>query len=209
MLFIEKYTIIVLINDYEIIYEIFSNHRKGAGNMKIKIIGKNIELTEALREVVEKKLSKLDKYFNPNIEATVTLSVQKNRKIIEVTIPFNGVILRGEEVNDDMYASIDLVVDKMERQIRKQKTRLERRLYGGSLRFQNFPEADIHDKAEDTKIVRTKKFAFKPMSVEEAVLQMELLGHSFFVYQSAETDEVNVVYKRKDGHYGLIEPEFE
>ncbi|MDP4178146.1 MAG: ribosome-associated translation inhibitor RaiA [Bacillota bacterium] len=177
--------------------------------MKIKIIGKNIELTEALREVVEKKLSKLDKYFNPNIEATVTLSVQKNRKIIEVTIPFNGVILRGEEVNDDMYASIDLVVDKMERQIRKQKTRLERRLYGGSLRFQNFPESDIQDKAEDTKIVKTKKFAFKPMSVEEAVLQMELLGHSFFVYQSAETDEVNVVYKRKDGHYGLIEPEFE
>lgn len=177
--------------------------------MKIMIIGKNIELTEALRDTVEKKLSKLGKYFDPNVEANVTMSVQRNRKIIEVTIPFNGVILRGEEVHDDMYAAIDLVVDKMERQIRKQKTKLQRRLYGNSLRFQNIPEVDPHDKVEESKIVKTKKFAFKPMSVEEAVLQMELLGHNFFVYQSSDTDEVNVVYKRKDGQYGLIEPEFE
>lgn len=177
--------------------------------MKITVSGKNIEVTNALRNAVEKKLLKLDKYFNPDVEAHATLSVQKNRHIIEVTIPFNGVILRGEEANDDMYASIDLVEEKLERQIRKQKTKLERRVHGDSLRFQYIPDiAEDEREGGEPHIVKTKRFAMKPMSTEEAVLQMELLGHSFYVYKNAEDDEVNVVYKRKDGNYGLIEPEF-
>jgi putative sigma-54 modulation protein len=177
--------------------------------MQIKVSGKNIEVTEALKAAVNKKLSKLDRYFNPDVELHATLSVQKNRKIFEVTIPFNGVVLRSEEANDDMYASIDLVADKLERQIRKQRTRMERRNYNGSLRYQAIPMDDVSaDEGEEQKIVKTKKFAIKPMSPEEAVLQMELVGHSFFVFLSADSEEVNVVYKRKDGNYGLIEPEF-
>lgn len=181
---------------------------RGAGSMKTTVKGKNIEVTEALRSSVEKKLSKLDKYFEPDVEAHVTLSVEKNRHIIEVTIPFNGVILRGEESNDDMYASIDLVTDKLVRQIRKQKTKLQRRNHGDSLRFQFIPDIEKENVEPESKIVKTKKFAIKPMSSEEAVLEMELLGHNFFVFRNGETGEVNVVYKRKDGDYGLIEPEF-
>ncbi|MFU0824844.1 ribosome hibernation-promoting factor, HPF/YfiA family [Clostridium sp.] len=177
--------------------------------MNITVSGKNIVVTDGLREAVERKISKLEKYFSPNIEADITLSVQKNRQIVEVTIPFNGVILRAEEANEDMYAAIDLVLEKLERQIRKQKTKLEKRKYGDSLRFQFIPEYVPDDDDDiESKIVRTKKFAIKPMSHEEAVLQMELLGHNFFVYKNADTDEVNVLYKRKDGQYGLIEPEF-
>ncbi|MBV4418334.1 ribosome-associated translation inhibitor RaiA [Clostridium tyrobutyricum] len=176
--------------------------------MKIIIKGKNISVTDSLKNAVNKKLSKLDKYFNPNVEAQVTLSIQKKNQIVEVTIPFNGVILRGEESNNDMYTSIDLVVDKLEGQIRKQKTKLlKRKRSSDSLKFQFIPDQnDVED--EEHKIVRTKRFAVKPMSSEEAVLQMELLGHNFFVYQEARSGEVNVVYRRKDGDYGLIEPEF-
>lgn len=175
--------------------------------MRITISGKNIEVTNALRETIEKKLLKLDKYFNPNITAHVTLSVQKNRDIIEVTIPFNGVVLRGEEANEDMYSSIDLVVDKIEKQIRKQKTKLQRRSTGDALKYQFIPEMQQEEK-DEPRIVKTKRFAMKPMSVDEAVLQMELVGHNFFVYENADDGIVNVVYKRKDGNYGLIEPEF-
>jgi len=176
--------------------------------MKITVTGKNIEVTHGLRNAVEKKLLKLDKYFNPDVEAHATLSVQKSRQIIEITIPFNGAILRGEEATEDMYASIDLVMDKLEGQIRKQKTKMERRMYGESLRFQAIPEMSDEDKQNEPAIVKTKRFAMKPMSAEEAVLQMELIGHSFFVYENADDGIVNVVYKRKDGNYGLIEPEF-
>lgn len=174
--------------------------------MKIKVSGKNIEVTDALREAVENKLSKMDKFFMPDVMASATLSVQKNKKIIEVTIPFNGVILRSEESNNDMYAAIDIVVDKLQRQIRKQKTKLQRRVHGESLRFQSIPEVAVG--TEEEKIVKTKKFAFKPMSAEEAVLEMELLAHNFFVFNNADNNKVNVVYKRKDGNYGLIESEF-
>jgi putative sigma-54 modulation protein len=177
--------------------------------MKVQVIGKNIEVTEALRNIIEKKISRLDRYFGPDVEAHTTLRVQKNNHTIEVTIPFNGVILRAEELNEDMYISIDIVVDKLERQIRKQKTRLERRNHGNALKFQGIPQYNNNEE-EDTeaKIVKTKKFSFKPMSAEEAVLQMELLGHSFFVYMNDDTSEINVVYKRKDGNYGLIESGF-
>ena len=175
--------------------------------MRIRVSGKNIEVTNALREKVEKKLSKLEKYFNPNTEVNATLTVEKNRHIIEVTIPFNGVILRGEEATEDMYSSIDNVVEKLEKQIAKYKTRIERRIKDGSVRFDKFSFSQEEDD-DEPKIVKTKRFAMKPMPVEEAVLQMELLGHSFFMFYNAETDEVNVVYKRRDGDYGLIEPKF-
>lgn len=177
--------------------------------MKITVSGKNIQITEGLRGAVESKLAKLEKYFKPEVEVNTTLSVQKNRHIIEVTIPFNGVILRGEEANDDMYVALDLVTEKLIRQIRKQKTKLERRKHSGdSLRYQVLKGFDKENGEKEGEIVKTKKFAMKPMSDEEAILQLELLGHNFFVYKNADTDEVNVLYKRKDGNYGLIEPEF-
>ncbi len=178
--------------------------------MKVTVIAKNIELTPAIKDMVEKKISKLDKYFDPNVEAKATLSVQKNRQIIEVTIPFNGIILRGEEGTEDLYKSIDLVEEKLERQIRKQKTKLSRRNSTGSLRYPDFNSIDINEEEDEqhSKVVKTKSFDVKPMSSEEAILQMELLGHNFFVYQDWKTSKVNVVYKRKDGNYGLIEPEY-
>lgn len=179
--------------------------------MRIKVSGKNFDITEAIRERVEKKLSKFEKYFTPITEAHATLSVEKDRHIIEVTIPFNGVMLRGEEATEDMYVSIDNVVEKLERQFRKQKTRLERRIKDGSIRFENMVpfQAGDEDYEDEIRIVKKKRFAIKPMSPEEAVMQMELLGHTFFVFSNADTDEVNVVYKRKRGDYGIIQQEFE
>ncbi|SHJ16119.1 putative sigma-54 modulation protein [Clostridium cavendishii DSM 21758] len=176
--------------------------------MQVTVYGKNIEVTPTLRETVERKISKFGKYFTPNVQAKATLSVQKNRQTIEVTIPFNGVVLRGEETTDDMYKSIDLVENKLERQIRKQKTKLAKRNNYDSLRFPSVTEAQVVDEeVNEGKIVKTKRFDVKPMSADEAVLQMELVGHNFFVFQDSETNQMNVVYKRKDGHYGLIEPE--
>ena len=176
--------------------------------MKVIVTGKNINITDALRDTAVKKLSKLDKYFNPEVEAQATMSVQKNRHIFEVTIPFNGVILRSEEATDDMYISIDRVVDKLERQIDKHKTRLARKLRENSVRIPDMTQKEEEEESKYPQIVKTKRFAIKPMPADEAVLQMDLLGHSFFVFLNAETEEVNVVYKRKDGRYGLIEPEF-
>lgn len=176
--------------------------------MRIRTIGKNIEVTDALKSTVEKKLSKLEKYFGESVNATATLSVQRNLQKIEVLIPFNNVMLRAEEKNDDMYSAIDLVIDKLEGQIRKQKTKLQKRNYEDSLRFQNISSYDEDLSNEEPEIVKTKKFAIKPMSDEEAVLQMELLGHDFYVYKSSNTNQVNVLYKRRDGNYGLIEQEF-
>lgn len=175
--------------------------------MRITVSGKNISITNALKERVEKKLSKFERYFGPETEAYATLSVEKNRHIIEVTIPFNGVILRGEEATADMYTSIDNVIEKLERQMRRHKTKLEKRIKDGNIKFENWT-SPTEEEDQEVKIVKTKRFAMKPMPVEEAVLQMELLGHSFFVFSNADTDEVNVVYKRKNGNYGLIEPEF-
>lgn len=175
--------------------------------MKVTVYAKNIELTDALKEIVEKKISKLSKYFNPGVEAKATLSVEKSKQTIEVMIPFNGIYLRGEESTDDMYKSIDLVEAKLERQIRKQRTKLTRRNSYDSLRFTHMGEGDDNND-DDAKIVKTKRFDVKPMVAEEAVLQMELIGHNFFVFQDPETNQLNVVYKRKDGNYGLIEPDF-
>lgn len=176
--------------------------------MNITVSGKNMNVTDALRDTVEKKLEKLERYFNEDTKAQATVSVEKNRHIFEVTIPFTGAILRAEEVTEDMYNSIDNAVDVLERQIRKHKTKLEKQIHnGGTIKFENIKQLPQESESEP-EIVKTKKFAIKPMDEEEAILQMELIGHSFFVFRNAETDEVNVIYKRKDGNYGLIEPEF-
>ena len=175
--------------------------------MKFIIIGKNIDVTTGLREAVESKLGKLERYFTPDTEIHVTLSVQKERQKIEVTIPVKGTIIRSEQVSDDMYVSIDLVEEIIERQLRKYKNKIVDQQQSAVSLSKAFVEEDIEDD-EEIKIIRSKRFAMKPMEAEEACLQMELLGHSFYVFRNASTDEVNVVYKRKGNTYGLIEPEF-
>ncbi|MDN5331213.1 MAG: putative sigma-54 modulation protein [Tepidanaerobacteraceae bacterium] len=178
--------------------------------MKVSVSGKNIEVTPALREYAEKKIGKLSRHFNylnnDNLEAQVTFHVEKGRHIVEVTIPVNDIILRGEEETQDMYSSIDLVVEKLERQIEKFKTRLTKALRRESQKESGLT-LDEQAEDEELKVVKVKRFAVKPMNVDEAVLQMNLLGHNFFVFTNAETDEINVVYRRKDGNYGLIVPE--
>ncbi len=174
--------------------------------MKVTVVTKNIELTPALKDMVEKKVSKLDKYFESNVNAKATLSVQKNRHRVEIAIPFNGILLRAEEITDDMYKSIDKVEEKLERQIRKQRTKLSRKM-NDSLRFAEIATDRFEDEHEG-EVVKTKRFAVKPMNVDEAILQMELIGHNFFVYKDADTNNISVLYKRKDGDYGLLEPEY-
>ena len=179
--------------------------------MKIKIFGKNIEVTEGIKGAVEEKLGKLDKYFSEETKADVTLSVNRNDQKVEVTIPVKGGIIRAEEVSEDMYASIDMVEETIERQLVKYKNKLVDKKKSYRDNFTNdYIEADYEDEDEGVvKIVRTKSFGIKPMDAEEACIQMELLGHNFFVFLNAETDEVNVVYKRKGGTFGLIEPNFD
>lgn len=174
--------------------------------MKVIITGRKIELTQSLKQQAEKKLGKLSKFFSEDTEANVTFSVQKDRHTVEVTIYQGGMIYRAEETNTDMYAAIDRVIDVIERQIRKNKTRLEKRLRENA--FTKGAEIDAsYDEEDEFKIVRTKRYSVKPMSAEEAILQMNLLGHEFYVFKNADTDESNIVYRRKDGNYGLIETE--
>lgn len=174
--------------------------------MKFIIIGRNIDITEGLKSVVQEKLGKLERYFTPETEIHVTLSVEKDRQKIEVTIPVKGNIIRSEQVSSDMYVSIDLVEEVIERQLRKYKTKIVNQQQAGG----NFQKEFVEDEFledEEVNIIRTKKFGIKPMYPEDACVQMELLGHNFYVFRNAETDEVNVVYKRKGNTYGLIEPE--
>ena len=172
--------------------------------------GKNIEITPSLRDYVEKRVGKVTKYFDKVGEITVLLTVSKGRHIVEVTVPVQGgVLLRGEEATMDMYTSIDLVVEKLERQIHKYKTKLERRFREGGFRAETVLPGPIPPKAEESEefpVVKTKRFVVKPMDVQEAIMQMNLLNHNFFVFRDADTEEVNVVYRRTDGNYGLIEP---
>lgn len=173
--------------------------------MKFIIIGRNIDVTEGLKSAVQEKLGKLERYFTPETEIHVTLSVEKDRQKIEVTIPVKGNIIRSEQVSSDMYVSIDLVEEVIERQLRKYKTKIVNQQQAGG----NFQKEFVEDEFledEEVKIIRTKKFGIKPMYPEDACVQMELLGHNFYVFRNAETDEVNVVYKRKGNTYGLIEP---
>ncbi len=175
--------------------------------MRITISGKNIDVTDGLRAAVEDKLAKLEKYFTPDTLCNVTLSVEKERQKMEVTIPMKGHIIRAEQQSDDMYVTVDLIVDVIEAQLKKYRRKLiDKQQNIDSLR-QEFVEEEIDDE-EEIRIVRAKKFGMKPMFPEDACVQMELLGHNFFVFSNAETGEVNVVYKRNDRSYGLIEPEF-
>lgn len=183
--------------------------------MKFNIRGENIEVTGAIRDYVEKKISKLERYFDEPIasEVHVNLSVYNDEQRIEVTVPMKDLLLRGEVQHLDLYAAIDLVVDKLERQIRKYKTKINRKARQNGAPKHEFAkmenqainnELDSND--DDFEIVRTKRFNLKPMDPEEAILQMDMLGHEFFVFTNDKSGESNVVYRRKDGKYGLIEP---
>ena len=175
--------------------------------MRIKITGRNIELTEGLKAAVEDKLNKLEKYFTPDTEVNVTLSVEKERQKVEVTIPMKGSYIRSEQVSSDMYVSIDLVEEVIERQLKKYRTKLVTKQQNAAAVFkQDFLDEKSEDD-EEIKIIRTKKFDMKPMYPEDACVEMELLGHDFFIYTDDETNKIAVCYKRHDGGYGLIETE--
>ena len=176
-------------------------------SMRFTLVGKNIEVTQSLRDAVESKIGKLERYFTKDTEAHVMLSVEKGRQKIEVTIPVKGGIIRAEEANDDLYTAIDYVEDVIERQLKKYKSKLIDKHQAGGELLPAFVEEDDEDD-EAIKIAKVKKFDIKPMYAEDACVQMELLGHSFYVFINAETDQVNVVYKRKGGTFGLIEPEY-
>ena len=180
--------------------------------MKFNIIARKFTIKEDVRKYLEKKLSKLDKFFKDEPTARVVLGTVKDNEYIEAQINAGGIIFRAEATDSEMLAAIDKIVDIIERQIRKNKTRLAKRLRENSINDSQMISGTNFVDDEETgefDIVKTKRFSVKPMSVEEAILQMKLLGHSFFVFSNAETDEVNVVYKRKDNTYGLIEPEFD
>ncbi|MBR9938374.1 ribosome-associated translation inhibitor RaiA [Oscillospiraceae bacterium Marseille-Q3528] len=174
--------------------------------MRFTISGKNIDVTEGLKAAVTDKLGKLEKYFTPDTEIIVTLSVEKERQKIEVTIPVKGNMIRSEQVSNDMYVSIDLVEEVIERQLKKYKKKLIDKKQSAVSFNKEFIEKD-YDTDDHIEIIRRKSFGMKPMYPEDACVQMELLGHNFFVFRNAESDEVCVVYKRKGNTYGLIEPE--
>ena len=177
--------------------------------LKFNIRGENVEVTESIRDYVIKRISKLEKFFEDNVEANahVNLKVYPNKTFkVEVTIPLPYLTLRAEETSSDMYGSIDLVTDKLERQIRKYKTKVNRKSREKGYKNMDFvPDVEDEPVSDDLKIVRTKQISLKPMDPEEAVLQMDMLGHDFFVFEDAETNGTSVVSRRKDGRYGLIE----
>lgn len=180
--------------------------------MQLTVKGKNMQISDALKDYAAKKVNRLENHFNNIKEAVITMSVQRNQHIVEITLEGDGILIRGEERTQDMYASVDLVVEKLDKQISKLKSKLIEKPRHDSARAQaemvaasERPEAE----AEEPRIVRTKRIAIKPMSPEEAAEQMELLNHDFFLFVNEGTEEVNLLYKRGDGHYGLIEPEME
>jgi putative sigma-54 modulation protein len=177
--------------------------------MEISVRGKNIDVTPALVVYTQKKMGKLARFFNKAKDMEVVMSVIRDEHIVEVTVILDGLILRGEESTGDMYASIDMVVDKLEKQVAKYKTRLSKSMRKQGVRIINEKMAAVDARDdEEPRVVKTKRFPLKPMNLEEAVLQMNLLGHDFFVFANSESEMVNVLYRRKDGNYGLIEPEF-
>lgn len=176
--------------------------------MKYKVLGKNLDVSDALEAKIKKKFGKVEKYFNPDTEMHVTMGIEKSRHLMEATVHSGGMAIRAEVTSGDMYSAIDKAIDIIESQIRKNKTRLEKRLRADAFKGGGGPAEDVAEEEMEFKVLRSKKFAIKPMPVEEAILQMNLLGHEFFMFSNSDTKEVNVVYKRKDGNYGLIEPEF-
>lgn len=178
--------------------------------MRITVKGKNMPVTDSLQQYAEKKVEKLGKHFQNLKAAQVTTSMQRNLHIVEISLEGDGITLRGEERSSDMYASIDLVVEKLESQAKRFKGKLAGRVHPGAPPKEHIPaQAEDETDAEKgiPKIVRTKKFPLKPMPPEEAAMQMELLNHDFFIFLNTDTDSVSVIYKRHDGNYGLIEPE--
>lgn len=175
--------------------------------MKITITGRNIDITAGLKSAVEEKMSKLDKYFTPDTEAHISLCVEKDEQKVEATIPMKGHIIRAEQTSSDMYVTIDLVVDIIDAQLKKYRKKVIAKQQNAESLKKEFIDEEIVEDAS-VEIVKAKKFGMKPMFPEDACVQMELLGHNFFVFSNAETGEVNVVYKRNDKKYGLIEPEF-
>ena len=174
--------------------------------MNIVVTGRNIDVTEGLKNAVEDKIGRLSKYFSESTTAQVTLSVEKDRQKVEVTIPVKGNIIRSEQVSNDMYVSIDLVEEVIERQLKKYKNKIiDKKQAAADFQDGFFDNEETGE--DEIKIIRSKKFDLKPMYPEDACVQMELLGHSFYVFINAETEQVNVVYKRKANTYGLIEPD--
>lgn len=174
--------------------------------MSVNVKGRNIEVTPALREYVEKKIAKVTKQFKTVGDISAVLKVEKGNHIVEITVPASGILLRAQENTKDMYSSIDLVVEKIERQVHKYKTRLMKRKYSN---FVDSTPVPVVEEARDDEfeVVKNKKFVLRPMSVEEAIMQMNLLNHDFFVFFDPDLDSTNVVYRRKDGKYGLLSPE--
>lgn len=175
--------------------------------MKIIMSSKNLHMNDYLKEQVEKKVNKLDRYFNPDTEIHVTLTMERSRHKTEVTVPINGVTIRSEVENHDMYNSIDMALDKLEKQMHRHKQKLSRKFKSGAFHHKTPVYSEMIEDSELGRVVRTKSVSLKPMSIEEAIMQMDLLGHSFFVFTNAETELVSVLYKRKDEQYGLIEPD--
>ena len=177
--------------------------------MRTVITGRHMDVSPALHERVDKKLKKLDKYFGGNTEAHVFMHVEKGHHSMEATIVYDGITFRAEETSDNMYKSIDSVLKKIDKQIKHHRSRLEKRLKTGA--FNGGESLDLNEAMDEppiSEIVKTKKFPVKPIDVEEAQLQMQLVGHNFFVFTNADTEQVNVLYRRKDGNFGLIEPEY-
>ena len=177
--------------------------------MKCNITGRNLEITESIKTAVEEKITKLGRYFAPDVVAQVTMSMEKNRQKVEITIPVKGNVIRAESENSDMYVSIDLAVRAIEVQLKKYRKKIIDRYQTAGVDFAaDYMDADLVEDESEIRIVKRKHFAFKPMDPEEACMQMDLLGHDFFVFINSETNETNVVYKRKNDTYGIIEPEF-
>lgn len=174
--------------------------------MRIVLTGRNVALTDAMREMLEKKARKLEKYFPKEAVLTATLSMEKNRKTVEITIASGDVVIRGEDTSYDLYASLDKVIARIERQIGKYRTQLSRRMHAVSL-YEAMAEMEEEPDEEEPALVRRKKFVVKPMELEEAIMQMELVEHDFYVFVNPQTQQTNVLYRRKDGNLGLIEPE--
>lgn len=183
------------------------NIYKGDVRMNITIIGRKCTPRESFKEHAEKKLQKVEKFFGPDAAAKITATVEKNIKIVEITLQKGGFIFRAQERSQDLEAALDACVDSLIRQIRKNKTKLERRLREVSFdEVFNGTEA-AEESEEEYEVIRTKSVALKPETVDEAILQMNMLGHAFYMFRNAETDAVNVVYKRNDGGYSVLEPE--
>lgn len=181
--------------------------------LTFNIRGENIEVTPAIRNYVEEKVGKINKYFNEEPDATAHVNLKTysdHTAKVEVTVPLPHIVLRAEETSPDMYGSVDLVVDKLERQIRKYKTKVNRKFRRQEIEAPQPIDPDLwgeddEEEEKESKIVRTKRFNLKPMNPEEAVLQMDMLGHDFFVYRDGVTDSIDIVYRRRDGNYGLIQ----